>query len=161
MSNPSPHHGAPRNHHAYRRLGLMALLSFVAMYALMYAMVDSLGNVYNNWNQVYMAGLMTAPMVMLELGLMGSMYESRKLNAVILAASCGLLVLCWICIRQQTGISDRQFLKSMIPHHASALLMCEQGAMKDPEVRALCESIVSGQRAEIAQMKAKLEALQD
>ena len=38
-------------------------LSFVAMYALMYAMVDQWANVYNNVNQFYMAGLMAAPML--------------------------------------------------------------------------------------------------
>lgn len=35
----------------YRSLGIMALLSFVAMYALMYVMVDRLANVHNNLNQ--------------------------------------------------------------------------------------------------------------
>jgi len=56
----------------------MALLSFLAMYGLMYAMVDSAANVYPNLNQLYMAGLMTVPMVLLELALMGSMYDTRK-----------------------------------------------------------------------------------
>ncbi|MBD4094069.1 DUF305 domain-containing protein, partial [Xanthomonas citri pv. citri] len=49
-------------------------LSFVAMYALMYAMVDQWANVYNNVNQFYMAGLMAAPMLLIELWLMSSMY---------------------------------------------------------------------------------------
>jgi len=47
-----------QNH--YGRLAAMGALSFVAMYVLMYAMVDSIDHVYNNFNQVYMAGLMTA-----------------------------------------------------------------------------------------------------
>src|SRR5688572_21445533 len=38
----------------YRRLGLMALLSFLAMYALMYGMVNSTSNVFFNLNQLYM-----------------------------------------------------------------------------------------------------------
>jgi len=62
-------------------------VSFVAMFILMYAMVDSFGNVYPNINQFYMAGLMTAPMLVLELVLMGSMYENKTLNAVIIVAS--------------------------------------------------------------------------
>lgn len=45
----------------------MTLLSFAAMYVLMYAMVDRFGNVFNNVNQVYMAGLMAAAMVLIEL----------------------------------------------------------------------------------------------
>jgi hypothetical protein len=42
-------------------------LSYVSMYLLMYAMVNRLGDVYNSLNQVYMAGLMTAPMVVIEI----------------------------------------------------------------------------------------------
>jgi len=45
----------------------MTALSFVAMYFLMYVMVNALDNVYMNFNQVYMAGLMAAPMVLIEL----------------------------------------------------------------------------------------------
>jgi hypothetical protein len=72
--------------HHYRRLVVMTVLSFAAMYVLMYAMVDRLGNVFNNINQVYMAGLMAAAMVVIELAVMGAMYQSRKLNAAIIAA---------------------------------------------------------------------------
>jgi hypothetical protein len=50
-------------HNHYMHLGVMAALSFVAMYLLMYAMTNSVDDVYINVNQVYMAGLMTAPMI--------------------------------------------------------------------------------------------------
>jgi hypothetical protein len=45
----------------------MAALSFIAMDILMYAMVDRPANVFPNLNQAYMADLMTAPMVIIEL----------------------------------------------------------------------------------------------
>lgn len=61
----------------YGQLLMMAGLSFVSMYILMYAMVDAIGNVYPNFNQLYMAGLMTAPMVIIELSLMGPMYRNK------------------------------------------------------------------------------------
>jgi phosphate/sulfate permease len=48
----------------------MAALSFVATYILMYAMVNTFDDVSNSVNQVYMAGLMTAPMVAIELVVM-------------------------------------------------------------------------------------------
>ena len=54
-------HGTAAGH--YSRPLWMAAPSFVSMYALMYAMADRFANVYMNLNQVYMAGLMTAPMV--------------------------------------------------------------------------------------------------
>jgi hypothetical protein len=36
------------------------------MYILMYAMVDRFGNVYSSLNQLYMAGLMTVPMIVID-----------------------------------------------------------------------------------------------
>ncbi len=62
----------------YKKLLLMSGLPFVAMYILMYAMVNSFTNVFNNINQFYMAGLMTTPMVIIELCVMGMMYEDKK-----------------------------------------------------------------------------------
>jgi uncharacterized protein (DUF305 family) len=137
----------------------MLILSFGAMYALMYAMVNVFANVLPNNNQLYMAGLMTAAMAIIELSLMGGMYPNKRRNALLLAISVVFLALCWFAIRRQAAISDRQFLKSMIPHHAGAILMCENAPIHDPEVRQLCVGIVSSQQAEIAQMKAKLEQL--
>jgi uncharacterized protein (DUF305 family) len=138
----------------------MALLSFMSMYVLMYAMVDAVTNVYVNLNQFYMAGLMTAPMILFELALMGAMYGHAKRNVVIAAASVIALGVFWTFIRQQTAITDRQFLRSMIPHHAGAILMCQEAPIQDFEIKKLCETIVSSQQSEIDQMKAKLAELE-
>lgn len=137
----------------YRHLFVMLGLSFVAMYILMYAMVNSFGNVYSNVNQVYMAGLMTAPMALIELWIMRSMYTNRRRNAGIAAMTAVAGVLFWVLIRQQVGVADTQFLRSMIPHHASAILMCEQASVKDPAILDLCKGIITSQQAEIDQMK--------
>jgi uncharacterized protein (DUF305 family) len=48
----------------------------------------------------------------------------------------------------------------MIPHHAGAILMCEEAPIRDPEIKELCGAIVSSQRSEIDQMKAKLAELE-
>jgi hypothetical protein len=140
----------------YSRLLIMTLLSFASMYVLMYAMVNTFANVWSNLNQVYMAGLMTAPMVIIELLLMGAMYGNKKLNTVIIAISVVALGTFFFFIRQQTAISDRQFLRSMIPHHGGAILMCEQAPLQDQEIKKLCANIISSQRSEIDQMKAML-----
>jgi len=102
----------------------MAILSFISRYILMYAMVDTVGNVYNNFNQFYMAGLMTAPMLLIELAVMRSMFQDRRRNALIIAASLIAALVFFLPIKQQAAISDRQFLRSMIPHHGGAILMC-------------------------------------
>jgi len=143
----------------YGRLLVMTAVSFAAMFVLMYAMVDVIGNAYPNLNQFYMAGLMAASMVAIEIAVMSSMYRNKKLNVGIGAAAVVALILCFVFIRLQTGIADRQFLKSMIPHHAGAILMCERASISDTDIRRLCQDIIVGQQAEIAQMKAKLHEL--
>jgi hypothetical protein len=135
----------------------MIVLSFISMYVLMYSMVNSFADVYNSLNQVYMAGLMTAPMVVIELWLMSSMYKDKRLNAVAIVVSVAAGILFFTFIRQQTLISDQQFLRSMIPHHSGAILMCEDASLQDQRIKDLCKEIISSQRREIDQMRALLE----
>ena len=143
----------------YRHLLIMAVLSFISMYILMYAMVNTVDNVFNNFNQFYMAGLMTAPMVLIELFVMRSMFQNKQRNALLIAGSIVAALVFFLLIRQQAAISDKQFLRSMIPHHAGAILMCEQSPIDDAEIKELCGTITSSQQTEIDQMKAILQRL--
>ena len=143
--------------HPYGRLAMMTILSFVAMFILMYAMVDRIANVYPNVNQFYMAGLMAAPMVVIELVVMRAMYPDMKMNMIVGGIALAALLLFFLGIRAQTAVGDVQFVKSMIPHHSGAILMCEQAKLRDPQVAALCTNIIKSQRDEIAQMKAMLD----
>lgn len=153
------HTSASGSNH-YKKFALMIVLSFIAMYILMYAMVDSFSNVVPNVNQFYMAGLMTMPMVIIELVVMGGMYMKKKLNAAIIATGFIALIGFFLCIRQQAAVGDKQFLKSMIPHHGAAILMVEKASLNDPEIEKLAQDIITAQQAEIAQMKAKLKELE-
>jgi hypothetical protein len=144
----------------YINLLIMTVLMFITMYGLMYAMVDRFANVYPNLNQFYMAGLMTAPMVLIELALMRAMYEHRMANIAIVAVSVVALAVFWFGIREQVAVGDAQFLKSMIPHHAGAVLMCEKAPLENAELQDLCRKIIADQNAEISQMKALLSRLQ-
>jgi len=141
------------------RLLLMAAIHFVLMYILMYAMVDRFNNIFPNLNQAYMAGIMTAPMVIMEGILMGAMYDNKRALRIIMGVSVLVLVAFFIFIRQQTFIGDREFLRSMIPHHAGAILMCSEAPIQDSEIEALCETIIASQQSEIDQMKAILDRL--
>jgi uncharacterized protein (DUF305 family) len=47
----------------------------------------------------------------------------------------------------------------MVPHHAGAILMCEQSSIHDAEIKRLCGSISSSQQGEIDQMKGLLRRL--
>ena len=106
-----------------------------------------------------MAGLMAASMVIIELAVMRKMYHNKRWNAVILTGGVAALLGCWFLIRQQTAIGDEQFLKSMIPHHAGAILMCNEAGITASEIEELCGDIVSSQEAEIARMKALLSEM--
>ena len=139
----------------------MGALHFMAMYALMYAMIDTVDDLFSNLNQVYMAGLMTAPMLLMEVTIMSEMYPNKLWNVLIVTSGVILLVLMFVFIRQQTLIGDRQFLRSMIPHHSGAILMCDGASIADAEIKQLCKTIISSQRSEIDQMKAILNRLGD
>jgi uncharacterized protein (DUF305 family) len=148
--------GMKQDTNHYVRLAMMLAASFVAMYVLMYAMVNVADNAVPNVNQAYMAGLMTAPMLILELVLMDSMYSNKTANKILLVVGLIALGMFWWAIRSQAVVRDNQFLRSMIPHHAGAILMCENAELRDPELLSLCENILKSQRSEIDFMQKKL-----
>ena len=140
------------------KLILMALVSFLVMFVLMYMMVDIYSNMYINLNQMYMVLVMVAAMMIIEIALMGAMYD-RGVKIVTTVSSVVVLVLFFVFVRNQTAISDKEFLKSMIGHHGSALLMCENAKLKDAEVKSLCDEIISGQQTQIDWMKSKISSI--
>lgn len=142
----------------WTKLAGMAILSFLAMYALMYMMVDRYDNVYANLNQFYMAAVMTALMMFIEIVIMSSMY-SKKVKIITIGLSIVGLILSFTFLRSQVGISDKEFIKSMIGHHGAALLMCENAKLEDSEVQKLCDDIISGQQSQIDWMRMKLQTL--
>ncbi len=140
----------------YRSFLLMLGLSAVAMFLVMYVMIASLDHFALNLNMLYMTILMVAPMAIIMLLFMLHMYKDKRMNTIIVASSVGVFVLVFWLIRTQTPIGDAELLRGMIPHHSSAILMCEQSKLSDPEVIALCDKILATQRQEIAQMQALL-----
>ena len=144
---------------AYSGLALNLVLSAVAMFFAMYAMIDTQAELYLNLNNLYMVGLMVAPMGVLMLLLMGSMYPNKRLNAALYAGFVALFALSFWLTRTQAAIGDEQFLRSMIPHHSGAILMCREAPVTDPEIVALCGRIRRSQRGEVDQMKAILGRL--
>ena len=140
----------------YLPLLIMTAVSFIYMYFFMYAMIDGLPHFYNNINQIYMAGLMAAPMAIVELVIMRSMYSNRRMNLIVIVMAALATIAFWFLIREQAAVGDRQFLRSMIPHHASAILMCDQATISDQRIQNLCKEIVDGQKREIAEMESIL-----
>jgi len=143
--------------HHYLMLGVNLLISLIIMYIAMFAMIWSFGEFVQNINFFYMALVMWAPMAVVMLLTMRPMYPNKKLNGLLYLGFAAVFVVSMIGIREQSLVGDRQFLRSMIPHHSGAVLMCEKAKITDPEIQTLCKGIISSQTSEIDQMKAILE----
>ena len=143
--------------HHYVMLAVNLGLSLIIMYVAMFAMIWTSSEFIQNVNFLYMALVMWAPMAIVMLLTMGSMYQNRKLNFILYGLFALTLALSYAAIRNQSLVGDRQFLRSMIPHHSGAILMCQQAKISDPEIQQLCREIIVSQKAEIDQMKAILE----
>jgi uncharacterized protein (DUF305 family) len=143
----------------YRKFGLMISISFVIMYTVMYLNVAELDHVYLSLTRTYMTLLMITPMAWVMLLMMPMMYKNRRWNNIILVSSLLLFVLSLTCLRNQTAIGDKQYMKAMIPHHSSAILTSENADIQDPEVKKLADEIIKTQIEEIEQMKNLLQSL--
>lgn len=141
---------------SYLSLGLQTIVSGVIMYLVMFVMIDSLSSFYNNLNMFYMTLMMVAPMVVLMIVAMRHMFTSNAANIALIAASFVAFFGSFAFIRTQTTIGDTAFLRSMIPHHSGAILMCQEASLSRPEIVELCGSIIKSQREEIEQMKSIL-----
>jgi hypothetical protein len=144
---------------SYRKLATAIAINAVLMFFLTYVLIDRLDHFYANINRVYMALIMAFPMVIVMLLVMRSMYMNKRLNLALILASGAIVVLLFVLMRTQVPVGDAQFLRSMIPHHSSAIVMCQEAAITDPEIATLCGEIIETQREEIAQMQDILKRL--
>ena len=141
----------------YITLLISLAISYVVMFAIMFSRVNEWSNLFLSLNQVYMTGLMISTMLIIMLVTMRSMYQNKKLNLVLLALGTLLILMFWTLVRTQTGVGNQQFLRSMIPHHAAAILVCQQSSLTNPRIEELCTEIVQTQKEEIRIMKELME----
>lgn len=152
-------HSKHLNKSPYRNLIWMGIVHIPIMYLIMFAMVDTWGDIYQNLNTFYMAVMMAAPMVAIMPFMMKEMYQDKKKNTLVVVSSFLILAAAFGGIRYQSAIGDEQFIRSMIPHHSGAILMCDSAKVMDPELKALCTDISAAQRQEIEQMEKILDRL--
>ncbi len=145
----------------YKRFGLMMLTSFVVMYGLMFINASQLDHIMLSFTRTYMAICMIAAMAIIMLLYMLSMYPNKRLNAMILIGSVVVFFGVLAMLRNQTAISDVQWMRGMIPHHSSAIMTSQQADLKDPEAKKLAEDIIEAQKREIAQMKKIIDRLEN
>lgn len=142
---------------SYKQFGFMIGLSFCIMYAVMFLNVDRVDHIYLSLTRLYMSLLMVSPMALLMLAFMGKMYPNKKLNTAIAISSLVVFGLAFSFLRNQTFISDKQYMQAMIPHHSSAILTSRQATLTNPEVKRLSEGIIQSQEREITRMKQLLD----
>jgi uncharacterized protein (DUF305 family) len=140
----------------YVNFAVMLAISAIFMYGLMYLMIDQVSRFHFNLNTLYMTLAMLAPMLVVMLYMMRDMYPNHRLNAALYGLSVVVFFGSIALVRTQTTIDDKEFLRSMIPHHSGAVLMCQKARLTDPEIINLCGSIIKSQKREIAEMEAIL-----
>ncbi len=144
---------------SYRMFAVTMVISFVIMYLVMFLNMDKLDHYHTSATRLYMALLMVAPMVIVMMLMMGNMYPSKKVNTTIIISGFVVFALTLTGLRTQTPIGDVQYMKAMIPHHSSAIMVSKHANIQDPEVKKLSEQIIQSQEKEIAEMEAMIDRL--
>ncbi len=108
----------------------------------------SWNNIYFSLNDLYMVLLMTGWMLFF----MGIYY--KYFYGIIIGLV--LIIFSFVAIRNQLFITEDQFLRGMIPHHAMAILMAENLKNKPNSSKTLINNIITTQNKEINEMKEKL-----
>ncbi|PJI87201.1 DUF305 domain-containing protein [Sphingomonas koreensis] len=152
------HGGQPQSNHGshdrpYRMFWINMILGLIVMYIVMFSMIDGWSDFHNNLNMFYMALTMWAPMGLFMLATMRGMFPDRRMNIALYVIFALLTAGSFWATRTQSLIGDRQFIGSMIPHHSGAILMCREARLADPELKALCKTIIEAQREEIQRME--------
>jgi uncharacterized protein (DUF305 family) len=144
----------------YWKFIVMMIISFLIMYTVMFLNMDKLNHYHTSATRIYMAILMIAPMAVVMMLMMGKMYPNKRLNTSFISGGVIFFVLILTTLRTQTPVSDVQYMKAMIPHHSSAIMVSKHANIKDPEVRKLADSIIASQRREILQMEVRIKRLE-
>jgi hypothetical protein len=110
--------------------------------------IDSIDHFQYSLNDFYMVGLMTAWMFFF-MGLLGN-------NNAHLVFGMLFVILFFYLIRTQAFVSEKSYLRGMIPHHSMAIMMSKRLKEKPNTIQSLLDSIISTQRKEIMFMKSKL-----
>ena len=144
---------------SYKKFWITMAISFFIMYIVMFLNMDNSSHYHTSLTRIYMALLMVAPMAVVMMLMMGKMYPNKKTNMGIMVAGTLVFIIALVALRTQMPISDVQYMKAMIPHHSSAIMVSKRANIKDPEVKKLSQQIIKSQEEEIAQMENIIERM--
>ena len=145
---------------SYVKYAAMMAVSFVIMYAIMFLNADLFEHVMLSTTRTYMTMLMISAMAVTMMLFMWGMYENKKANYIILGTAVILFIGTLTMLRNQTMIADVQWMKAMIPHHSSAIMVSQKAHLADPEAQQLAKDIIEAQKKEIAQMQEMIKRLE-
>lgn len=144
---------------SYFRFLAMVVTSTIVMFGLMYLNTYSIEHVWFSQTRTWMALLMGAAMALVMLAFMASMYKSRRINLVIVAASILVFAASLWLVRSQQTVGDLAYMKAMIPHHSIAIMTSARAHIRDPRVRKLADGIIEAQVREIHEMESLIADL--
>jgi uncharacterized protein (DUF305 family) len=136
----------------YHLLVMFVTMVLAQVFIMPYIMTASTADVYFSVTQGWMGAAMGAIMVAAD-GLLHPLPLWGWLMAIT------VFVVAVIGYRYQVGVTDREYLHDMIPHHSMAVLTSERILAKttNPAVIRLAESIRDAQVREIAEMRQLLQ----
>lgn len=99
-------------------------------------------------NDIYMIALMTGWMLLF-------MSINDKQYKISFIGVC-IIIISIICIRTQFMITEKQYIRGMIPHHSMAVHMSKKLLNKKNNMSEFLKNIVDTQEKEIEYMKLKI-----
>ena len=132
---------------------MFAAMVLLQVFAMPYVMAQKPEHVYFSLTQLYMGIFMGAGMVAVD-----ALLDPTPVWIwfCILAVAGGAAM----AYRYQLGITDRGWLREMIPHHSMALVTSRPRVKSlDPFVQRLAEQIIATQRREIGEMQIQLATM--
>jgi uncharacterized protein (DUF305 family) len=144
---------------SYTKFFLTLFVSLVIMYVVMFLNIDSFSHYHTSLTRIYMSLLMVTPMAIVMILMMGKMYSNKNKNRLIISGSITLFIIVLFALRSQTPIADVQYMKAMIPHHSSAIMVSKNAKLTDPEVKKLASQIIESQEREIKEMESLIKRL--
>ena len=146
---------------SYRRFSAMIATSTLLMFGLMYLNTYAVDHLTFSQTRAWMALLMGAAMAIVMLSFMWSMYDGRRVQIAIVAASFIVATGSLWLVRSQATVDDVSYMQAMIPHHSIAIMTSERAKISDPRVRKLADEIIAAQVREIGEMKALIAELEN
>lgn len=131
----------------------MIVTSFVIQYYLMsYIMVNNTNNITNSLGKIYISIIMALAMGITEVGM--NDFMMKQISGMYYVALLMLLLVFVLAYQSQIGITDTEYLKEMIEHHAMALLTSEEILHKTSNyhIKKLASNIINTQSQEIDYM---------